>query len=389
MIAFAAVGAVFGARIVGVGAPTVVAAPTPGSTLSILAGDGNYSGVVPGPAASSPIYYPQLLAADGLGNVFVAFESSASNRRSVVKIDESGTLSFLLNSTNASGTPTGGTAAISSPFGYVSGLTADAAGNVYVANASNYSICKIDTTGQLSLLAGTGTRSASGGPLGAGAPTSVDITPSMLAVSRDGSTLYFLDGRAVRIGKISAGALTTVAGNGSFGDPTPGTSGSPVLAVNSPLTGGSYDGLAVDSSGDLFTVGSNCVSMIEPTTNELTAVAGTCGVPGSPSPGPAASTSLNNVRAIAIDRYDDLYITDRSSYRIVKVTDPDSGTGTLSYVAGDGVNGATTAGPATSVHIRGMNGLVVTRRMDVVMSEDYGTRIAKVAGVPSTPDAPT
>jgi len=25
----------------------------------------------------------------------------------------------------------------------------------------------------------------------------------------------------------------------------------------------------------------------------------------------------------------------------------------------------------------------------VVMSEDYGTRIAKVAGVPSTPDAPT
>jgi CshA-type fibril repeat protein len=389
IVASAAAGVLVGAGIAGVGASTAVGAPTPGSTLSILAGDGNYSAVVPGPAASSPMYYPQLLATDGLNNVFVGFESSASNSRGIAKIDASGTVSFLLNSSNTFGTPNVGGAAISSPFGYVTGLAADAAGNVYVSSGSTYKIYKIDTTGQLSLLAGTGTRSPSTGPLGTGAPTSVDITPSMLGVSADGATVYFMDLRAGRIGKISAGALTSVAGDGTFGAPTPGTTISPVLAVNSPLGGSTYDALAVDSSGDLFMSAASCVTMIHPTTNELTSVAGVCGASASPTPGPAASSSVNDVRDIAIDRNDNLYIADRGSYRILKVTDPDSGTGTLSYVAGDGVNGVTTPGAATAVHIRGMNGLAVTRRMDVVMSENYGTYIAKVAGVPSVPDAPT
>src|SRR4051794_19776358 len=51
------------------------AASSTGTVLSIAAGDGGHSAIIPGPAVSSPIYYPASLAADRHGNVFVSFSS--------------------------------------------------------------------------------------------------------------------------------------------------------------------------------------------------------------------------------------------------------------------------------------------------------------------------
>ncbi|MEI8002510.1 MAG: hypothetical protein WCI50_14280, partial [Actinomycetes bacterium] len=125
----------------------VIEKVTPGGDLSIVAGTGKSKLAVPGPAKESPIDKPGGLALDSSGNLFV----SQPGRCDVLKIDTSGTLSIAAG--GACGKPIPGPAT-SSPLFFPHGLATDPSGNLYIAATGHNLVVKVDTSGTLSIVAG-------------------------------------------------------------------------------------------------------------------------------------------------------------------------------------------------------------------------------------------
>ena len=119
----------------------------------------------------------------------------------------------------------------------------DSAGNLYIADAGNHRIRKVDASGNITTVAGNGTHGYSGD---GGAATSASLNnPSGVAVDGAGN-IYIADTYNQRIRKVDAsGNISTVAGNGSFG--FSGDGGAATSAsLDDPF------GVAVDSAGNIY-----------------------------------------------------------------------------------------------------------------------------------------
>jgi sugar lactone lactonase YvrE len=115
--------------------------------------------------------------------------------------------------------------ATSAALGWPNGVAVDAAGNVYIADTENNLIRKVDPMGMISTMAGTGAPGYAGD---GGPATSAQLNrPYGVTLDLSGN-LYIADTDNFRIRKVSAdGIITTVAGNGRFsnsGDEGPATS---------------------------------------------------------------------------------------------------------------------------------------------------------------------
>ena len=102
--------------------------------------------------------------------------------------------------------------------------------------------------------------------------------------------------------------------------------------------------MALDAHGDLFIADSlnNVVEEVTPA-GRLSVVAGKAGKKGSPTPGPATRSALDDPYGVALDAHGDLFIADADNNVVEEVTPA----GRLSVVAGDGQEGPPTPGPAT------------------------------------------
>src|SRR5690606_15736800 len=92
--------------------------------------------------------------------------------------------------------------------------------------------------------------------------------------------------------------------------------------------------------------------------------------------GPATSARLQNPAAIAVDGPGNLYISDRSNHRVRRV---DSGTGTITTVAGNGTASSTgDGGAATAASINFPGAMAIDSAGDVYVADEGGDRIRKV-----------
>jgi NHL repeat len=120
---------------------------TVGSTIGTLAGTGS-PGFVNGPRASAQFNYPTKLAKDSSGNIYVA---DAGNN-AIRKIDTSGNVTTLAGSGIAgNGDGTGGAAEFQLPSGIVYNSNDNA---LYVADTGNNVIRRITLTGVVTTYAG-------------------------------------------------------------------------------------------------------------------------------------------------------------------------------------------------------------------------------------------
>ena len=195
-------------------------------------------------------------------------------------------------------------AAQTAPLASTEGIAVDGFGNVYVADAPDHRIRKIESSGRIITVAGNGQPGSGGdgGPAGAAQVNS----PYGLAIDLLGN-LYVADLGNARIRRISAtGIISTVAGGGAgevsfFGAPMKGTD----AKLNSPRN------LAVDSSGQLYIAdfGANRVYRLS-TDGQLTHLVGAAAAGNSPDNATALTAPLKSPTALALDRAGALYIAD-------------------------------------------------------------------------------
>jgi len=191
---------------------------------------GSSQGYVDGTGTAAQFNYPQSVAVDASGNVYVA---DIFNHK-IRKISPAGVVSTLAGSTGgyADGT---GTAA---KFYYPQGVAVDVSGNVYVADYYNHKIRKISPAGVVSTLAG----SSIGYTDGTGTVAQFKY-PTGVAVDNASGNVYVADTSNQKIRKITpAGVVSTLAGSTSgYADGT-GTA----ALFNSPYS------VAVDMSGNVY-----------------------------------------------------------------------------------------------------------------------------------------
>lgn len=173
-----------------------------GSDIAGFAGDG-------GPARSARLSWPRALTRDGNGNLYVC---DTGNSR-VRKIDTSGIITTFAGSSGPLGDSGDGGQAASAGLSGCLGLASDSSGNLFIS--TYHKVRKVNSSGIISTVAGTGARgfSGDGGP----AASATLNTPSGLAVGPDGSILI-ADYFNCRIRRVDlTGTITTVAGTGACG----------------------------------------------------------------------------------------------------------------------------------------------------------------------------
>ncbi len=256
------------------------------------------------------------LAVDAAGNLYIG---DAYNDR-VRKVDRSGTISTVAEG------------------GWPQGVAVDPAGNLYVAYSSWPGYLQRYTPAGDVTLAGTNC-----GPtyLGPGL-----CAPEQIAVDTAGN-VYVPDGYC-RIRKVSPdGSTVTVAGAddqpsqgfvftcGFSGDGGPATR----AALAWPF------GVALDADNNLYIADTynHCIRKVD-RDGVIRAVAGQCGKQGySGDGGPATRALLDAPHAIAIDFAGNIYIADTANYRIRKV----SPGGVITTIAGNGGGLPDELGPAS------------------------------------------
>ncbi len=132
----------------------VIEKVTPSGTLSIVAGEVGKSGTpTPGPATSSMLAAPIGIAVDSEENLYLADQGTQEGPNNVVEeVTPSGTLSIFAGELAQSGEPTPGPAT-DSMLNYPQAVAVDGAGNVYIADTANGVVEKVDTEGILSIYA--------------------------------------------------------------------------------------------------------------------------------------------------------------------------------------------------------------------------------------------
>jgi glucose/arabinose dehydrogenase len=267
---------------------------------------GGTRGSADGTGADARFNYPERVAIDGDGNLYVA----DSNNHTIRKITPAGVVTTLAGTAESSGSADGTGA--DARFKYPEGVAVDGDGNLYVADRDNNTIRKITPAGVVTTLAGAAGSYGSADGTGADARFS---RPIGVAVDGDGN-LYVTDRNNQTIRKITpAGVVTTLAGAaGSYGS-ADGTGAD--ARFSGPV------GVAVDGDGNLYVTDSSnhTIRKITPA-GVVTTLAGAAESYGfADGTGPLAR--FNSPVGVAVDGDGNLYVTDRNNHTIRKITPAD------------------------------------------------------------------
>ena len=278
--------------------------------VSTVAGSGllGFSGDG-GPATSAKLgERVEGLAVDDVGNVYIADTANYRIRR----VDPSGTIDTIAGTGSYGGGGDGGPAAMAT-LGAVYGLATDAAGNLYIADTFNDKVRKISPDGIISRFAGTG-EEGHGGDGGPAGHARLD-KPRGLAVDESGH-VYIADTDNHRIRRVDpSGTIATVAGNGHSGYGGDGG------AATAAMFDGPHD-VAVDASGIIYVADSrNRVVRRIDAAGILTTVAGVGPDAQTEDDGADAAIRISFARAVATDAEGAVYIADSFGDSVLRLDD--------------------------------------------------------------------
>jgi sugar lactone lactonase YvrE len=298
--------------------------PNPVATTGVvttLAGSGSF-GAANGTGAAASFNYPNGLALDASGNLFIA-DKGNNQIRKVTPAGVVSTVSGTLLAGSANATKIGDAASYNGPTGVV----VDALGNIFVADFGNHTIRKIATTGAVTLFAGVSGSSGNNNAIIPATATTKAINPRFnnpagLAIDATGN-LYVADYSNNLIRRISAidGSISTIAGKSVGNVDGVGTAAS----LNGPRA------IAIDAAGSLYVADANNHSIRKiDLTGAVTTIAGNGKAGNNDGTGKAASFS--HPSGITIDNAGNLFVADAGNNLVRKITPA----GVVTSVAGSG-----------------------------------------------------
>ncbi len=305
--------------------------------ISTVIGNGTrgYSGDG-GPATEAQLRSAYDVAMDSGGNIFIA--DSANYRVRMVAASSGTHYGIPMTAGNIYTVAGNGTNDYSGDGGpateaqikSVYGLAVDSAGNIYINDRSDYRIRKVDPSGIITTVAGDGTSGYSGD---GGPATGAQLNRGYgLAVDEAGN-LYLADGsnycvRMVAASSgtyygiaVTAGNIYTIVGNGTSGY---SGDGGPAVSAQIETT---YD-VAIDNSNNLYIADLSRIRKVDPS-GIISTVAGSGSSGYSGDGGPAMCAELRSY-SLAVDSNYNLYIADKNYYCIRMV----DGNGIIATVAG-------------------------------------------------------
>ena len=312
-------------------------------------------------ASSVPLRGVHAVATDGSGNIYLA---DADDNR-VRKINAAGIISTYAGTGIPGYSGDRGkaiAAAISGPIG----LAMDSNGSLYISDRDNFRVRKVTPDGTINTVAGNGRF----GFLGDNGPAlSAQVTPLAVAIDIQGN--LYISTFDFRIRKVDTkGIITTIAGTGTnayFGDNGPATQ-----AALGPVVQ-----MAVDSSGNLYLAdsGSFAVRKID-TKGIITTIAG--GVnPGSIADNIPALKALMVPNGLTLDNNGNLFLSDFNRDLVRRVS---LSSGIITTIAGNANTGFSgDNGIATQAELNGPAGLAVDSSGQVFVADFGNKRVRKIA----------
>ena len=187
---------------------------TPEGVVTTVAGLAGVPGSTDGPGSAARFYYPSQLAVNQGGEIYVA----DSENFTVRKIDPTDVVSTFAGSARMGGTTDGTGAA--ARFAFPNGLAFDGAGNLYVADSYNHTVRRITAEAVVSTVAGLAETSGFMDGIGSAARFNY---PLFLATSSGGNTIFVADSQNSTVRQVTtanAVVSTVVNPRGTFHNPT-------------------------------------------------------------------------------------------------------------------------------------------------------------------------
>ena len=276
-------------------------------TITTIAGNGTYGFNGDNiSATTAQIASPKDIDIDGFGNIYII--DGGNNR--IRKISTTGIISTIAG-TGVAGFSGDDGLATAAQLNTPNGIALGANGDLLICDQGNNRLRKINFSGVVSTIAGTGIAGLSGnGGLATLAQLNVPYD-----VTRDSNgNIYIIDNNQIR--KInSSGIISTIAGGGSL-SASQAEGGAATLATMLPLR------ITCDASGNLYITDYNIcrVRKVSPSGNISTVIGnGVCGFSGD-SGNPLNSQISILGFGIVTTTSDIMYFVDNNNNRIRKVT---------------------------------------------------------------------
>jgi sugar lactone lactonase YvrE len=396
-------------------------------TFSTLAGNAGY-GSSDGAGANAQFNYPQGVAVDNSGNVYVA----DSRNNTIREITPAGVVSTIAGSPGLRGNAdgNGGSALFSSP----GGVAADGSGNLYVADTLNHTIRKVTTAGSTWLVTTVAGEAGVAGTNDGVGTNALFRSPGAVAVDQSGR-LYVADTYNDTVRLVTpAGTnwmVTTLAGTAGLAGAANGTNTAATFSLPSGIavdasnnlfvadTGNSeireivpvgtnwvvstlvnnelVGGIAIDGSSNLVAAASAADIILKVTyAGQVTTVAGTSGVYGS-ADGTNGAASFNYPQGVAVGTNGFIYVADSLNNTIRKIT-PSGVVSTLAGLAGgpgsaDGSNSLARFAAPQGVAVDGQGGVYLAdsanntiRKAGLAGTNWVVSTLAGLAGSPGSAD---
>jgi trimeric autotransporter adhesin len=290
---------IFGQRIRKVSTTGIV-------TTIVGTGTGGYSGDG-GSALTAKLNYPVSVAIDTSGNLFIA---DAGNQR-IRRVDAITGIITTVAGTGVCGySGDNGLASVGTLCG-LHGICFDSKNNLYITEAGNHVVRKIDNLGIITTVAGNGLAGNSGD---GGQATSAKLNfPISVTCDKD-DNVFVADKQSQTIRKIvvSTGIITTVAGNGN-----PTYNGDGIHATSAHINPwavlvDNYDNLFIADFYNQRIRKVNSLGIIQ-----TIAGTGTAGYSGDG--GDAILAQIYNPEALALDTCNNLFVADNQNNRVRKI----------------------------------------------------------------------
>ena len=340
---------------------------TPAGEVTTFAGTPGMRGSADGTGAKARFNAPSGIALSAGGTLYV----SDSANHTIRKISQAGAVTTLAGSAGFFGNSDG--SARMARFKNPQGLAVDASGNLFVCDADNFTVRKISKTAVVTTYAGN--PGSKGSVDGAGANAQFK-NPTGIAADKLGN-MYLCDAEANTIRKISReGVVTTLAG-------MPGAPGDWMNGSHARARFFYPSALAIDASGTtLFVADAENAAIRKVSTSGIVTTLTGGSMAHGYIDGALAAARFDFPAGIALDPQGNIYVTDRMTDTVRKIT---IATGTVATMAGTPSAGSTD-GDISSALFHGLQGIALdtSGTLYVVDGGNHTIRKITTSGVVTT-----